>query len=270
VPDALAALQAGKDVVVDKPLATDAARAREVVEAAEQAGQMLTVFQNRRWDGDFLTVRRLIDTGDLGRVVRFESRFDRWRPQVSTEAWRERADPAEGGGLLLDLGSHLVDQALVLFGPARSVYAEVDRRRDGAAVDDDVFVALEHASGVRSHLWASVLAGEPGPRFRVLGHQGAYVKQGLDPQEAALRAGARPGDPEWGREPPEQFGRRVAGEDTEVVETDRGAYEDFYAGLTAAIRHGGPPPVDPADAVAALEVLDAARAAAPERRVVEL
>jgi predicted dehydrogenase len=264
------AFDAGVDVVVDKPLAVSAAEAREVVEEAERAGRVLTVFQNRRWDGDFLTVRRLLDRGELGRVVRFESCFERWRPQVKTGAWRERGDAAEGGGLLLDLGSHLVDQARVLFGHPVAVYAEVERRREGAEADDDVFLALEHPDGVRSHLWANSVAADHDLRFRVLGLDGAYVKDGLDPQEAALGDGARPGDSGWGRERDERWGRLFTGEDQRTVETEPGAYELFYAGLVAALREGAPVPVDPRDSVAALEVLEAAARSARERETVTL
>src|SRR5262245_2972241 len=194
VPLARAALAAGLPVVVDKPFALTAAEGRALVEAASERGLMLTVFQNRRWDGDFLTLRRLLDEGQLGRVHRFESRFERWRPQVGG-GWRERAAAAEGGGLLYDLGSHLVDQALQLFGPVRDLYAEVDIRREGAEVDDDDFLAIEHESGVRSHLWMSALAADISPRFRVLGGGAAFVKHGLDVQEEALRAGGSPTDP---------------------------------------------------------------------------
>ncbi len=268
VPVARAALDAGVHAVVDKPLAVTASEGRELVEEAHRAGRVLTVFQNRRWDGDFLTVRRLLDGGALGQVVRFESRFERWRPKIAPGAWRESGDPREGGGLLLDLGSHLVDQALVLFGRPRSVYAEIERRREGATVDDDVFVALEHDGGVRSHLWANVVAAAPDSRFRVLGLEAAYVKDGLDPQEAALRGGARPGDPGWGRDPEERWGRLVAGDAAQPVETEPGAYEAFYAGLVSAIRGEGPPPVDPMDAVAVLEVLEAAARSAEADAIV--
>jgi predicted dehydrogenase len=270
VPVARAALGAGAAVVVDKPLATSAVEGRELVEEAGRAGQLLTVFHNRRWDGDFLTLRGLIEAGELGQVVRLESRFDRWRPEVAGDKWRERADPAEGGGLLFDLGSHLVDQAIVLFGRPASVYAEIRNVREGAVVDDDVFVSLEHPGGERSHLFASVVAGEPGPRFRALGLGGAYVKEGLDPQEDALRAGARPGDEGWGREPPQAWGRMVAGETARPVETMPGAYEEFYARLVVALREDGPPPVDPRDAVAGLEVLEAAARSAREGQTVAL
>ena len=198
LPLGLAALEAGLAVVVDKPLALNAAEARSLVDAAAERGLMLTAFQNRRWDGDFLTLRRLLGANELGRVHRFESRFERWRPQLG-DGWRERTPAAEGGGLLLDLGSHLVDQAVQLFGPVRELYAEVDARHEGAVADDDVFLALEHESGVRSHLWASVLAADPGPRFRVLGDRAAFVKHGLDVQEEALRAGRSPTERGLGR-----------------------------------------------------------------------
>jgi scyllo-inositol 2-dehydrogenase (NADP+) len=256
---AQAALEAGLSVVVDKPLARTAAEGRALVKAARERGPMLTVFQNRRWDGDFLTVRRLLDEGRLGRVHRFESRFERWRPRPSG-GWRERAGAEEAGGLLYDLGSHLVDQALQLFGGVSNVYAELDVRREGAEVDDDDFLALEHESGVRSHLWMSALAADQGPRFRVLGDQAAFVKHGLDAQEAALRAGRSPSEPGWGEEPRERWGRLVVDDQTQEVPTEAGSYGSFYAAVERSLRESAPPPVDPRDAVAALEVLDAARA----------
>ena len=205
VPLASAALEAGLAVVVDKPLAGSAEEARELVESAERRDLMLFPFQNRRWDGDLLTVRKLIEEGELGEIRRMESRFERWRPELSA-GWREQADPEEAGGLLYDLGSHLVDQALHLFGPGRHVYAELDVRRPGAKVDDDSFVALTHESEVRSHLWMSVVAAQLGPRFRILGERAAYVKYGLDPQEQAFREGRVPNEPGWGREEPDRWG----------------------------------------------------------------
>jgi predicted dehydrogenase len=258
VPLGLAALEAGLGVVVDKPLALNAAEGSRLVDAAAERGLMLTVFQNRRWDGDFLTLRRLLDANDLGRVHRFESRFERWRPQLG-DGWRERVPPEEGGGLLLDLGSHLVDQAVQLFGSVRALYAEVDARRKGAVAADDVFLALEHESGVRSHLWASVLAAEPGPRFRVLGDRAAYVKHGLDVQEEELRAGRSPTEPDWGKEPRERWGRLLTGKEQREVPTEPGSYSSFYAGVAASLHDGAPPPVDPRDAVGVLKLLDEAR-----------
>lgn len=260
VPLAAAGLEAGLHVVVDKPLAPSVAEGRRLAALAHERGRLLTVFHNRRWDGDLLTLRRLLAEGALGRVHRFESRFERWRPEVAADAWRERAAPEEAGGVLFDLGSHLIDQAIVLFGEVADVYAEIDRRRPGASVDDDVFVALTHASGVRSHLWMSQAAPRPGPRLRVLGSAAAYEKWGLDVQEDALRAGARPDTtPDWGREPPERWGVLGAGDRVAPVETEPGDYRRFYEGVVAALRDGAPPPVPVEDAIAVLEVIERAR-----------
>ncbi|MBQ0983663.1 Gfo/Idh/MocA family oxidoreductase [Streptomyces sp. F63] len=191
VPIATDALRAGLPVVVDKPLSATAAEARALAALAEERGLLLSVFQNRRWDNDFRTVQQLLAEGELGDVQRFESRFERWRPKPKG-GWRESGDPEEIGGLLYDLGSHLVDQALVLFGPAVRVYAESAVRRPGAEADDDTFIAVTHANGVNSHLWMSATTAQLGPRFRVLGSSAGYVKYGLDPQEQALRDGLRP------------------------------------------------------------------------------
>lgn len=253
---ALAAIDAGQAVVVDKPITPTSGEARELIAAARTRGVLLTVYQNRRWDGDFLTIRRLLRERRLGDVYRFESRFDRWRP-TPKPGWREHGDPAEAGGLLYDLGSHLIDQALTLFGPVAEVYSELDRRRSGVQVDDDMFVALTHESGVRSHLWATVVAAQSGPRFRVLGSKATYTKYGMDVQEEALKRGERPG-PNWGAEPKEHWGRLGTDADSEVVSTERGSFGDFYQGVARAMRDGAPPPVDPSDAVATLEVIERA------------
>jgi predicted dehydrogenase len=231
---------------------------------------MLTVFQNRRWDGDMLTLQRLLADGVLGRVVRFESRYERWRPEVRGDAWRERDSPEEAGGLLFDLGSHLVDQAILLFGPPVSVYAELDRRRPGALVDDDFFMSLEHHGGVHSHLSATMLAALPQARMRALGLAGAFVKNGLDPQEAALRHGERPGGTGWGEEARENWGRLAADEKVLQIETEPGAYQRFYEGVVESLTSGAPPPVDPADSVAVIEVLEAARESAGAGQVLRL
>ncbi len=266
VPLAEEALMAGLPVVVDKPLAGTAPEARELIRLARDRGLMLTVFQNRRWDGDFLTITRLLP--ELGKVHRFESRFERWRP-VPKGGWRELGGPDEIGGILYDLGSHLVDQALQLFGPVSLVYAETDIRREGVESDDDAFIALTHADGTRSHLWMSAVAGRLGPRFRVLGSESAYVKWGLDPQEDRLRAGERPGGPDWGAEPPECWGRLGVDDDARPpVPTEPGAYQDFYAGVVACLRDGGPPPVDPESVAEALAVLQAATLSASTRSAV--
>ncbi|MEV4555441.1 Gfo/Idh/MocA family oxidoreductase [Kitasatospora sp. NPDC049285] len=268
LPVARAALEAGLPVVVDKPVAATAAEAAALADFAAERGLLLTVFQNRRWDADFRTVRALLAEDALGEVHRFESRFERWRPEVG-DGWRESADPADAGGILYDLGSHLVDQALTLFGPVREVYAEVDARRPGAAVDDDAFLALTHASGTRSHLWMSALAGQLGPRLRVLGSRSAYTVHGLDPQEAALRSGGRPG-PGWGEVPESARGLLGADDAAAPHPSLPGDYPAFYAAVARALHDGGPAPVDPYDAVAALTVLEAARRSATERRTVTL
>ncbi|MEA2441093.1 MAG: hypothetical protein QOH76_2517 [Thermoleophilaceae bacterium] len=250
------AVDRGMAACVDKPLAVSASEARELL---EHAGDRLTVFQNRRWDSDQLTLRRLLDEGALGEVTRHESRFERWRPAPKPGgAWRETRTPGEGGGVLLDLGSHLIDEALRLLGPATHVYAEIDARRGGAA-DDDAFLALRHESGAYSHLRASAVTAAPGPRLRVLGSRAAFVVDEVDGQEDALRDGLRPGrDEPWGMEPPARWGRLVRGEEVEAVASEPGAWPEFYRGVERWLREGGPPPVDPWDAVRVLEVIEAA------------
>jgi predicted dehydrogenase len=275
VPIATAALEAGLAVVVDKPVAGTAAEARELAALADERGLFLSVFQNRRWDNDFLTLRRLLAEGELGEIRRFESRFERWRPQTKG-GWRESGDPAEIGGLLYDLGSHVVDQALVLFGPVTQVYAESDTRRPGAEADDDTFIALTHANGVRTHLYASAVTPQLGPRLRVLGSEAGYVKYGLDPQEAALREGDRPapGAP-WGLEPEHLWGRVGSGESPltgggRPVRTLPGDYPAYYSAVAAALRGTGENPVTAYEAAAALDVLEAARRSAREGVAVKL
>jgi scyllo-inositol 2-dehydrogenase (NADP+) len=273
----LAAVEAGLHLVVDKPLAASAADAGRLEGAAASHGVVASVFHNRRWDGDFLTLKRLVTEGSLGELLRLESRFDRWRPQVDVSKWREGGGPEDAGGVLFDLGPHLIDQALDLLGPARSVYAEVRRMRPGAEVDDDVFLALEHSSGARSQLWASMLAAQPGPRLRALGSRAAYVKWGLDVQEQALRAGARPGDPGFGQDPPDAWGLLGTEDNAQPLETEPGRYVELYEQMERAIRSQSapdappePPPVPLAAGVATLRVIEAAQASAAQRVVVPL
>jgi len=265
VPLAESAVDAGLPVVVDKPLAPSAEEGAGLVERARANGTLLTVFHNRRWDSDHLTLRKLLAADTLGDVVRYESRFERWRPEPRTDAWRETTVPAQGGGVLLDLGSHLVDQALQLFGPVTDVYAEIDCRR-GSAGDDDAFLALRHRSGTYSHLWVSAVAAAPAPRLRVLGNRAAYVVAHIDGQEDALRSGLRPNGPgQWGSEPESRWGRLAKGDESEPVPSEPGAWPVFYVEFERALRNGGPLPVDPADGIATLEVIDAARRSAAER-----
>lgn len=256
-------------VVVDKPLAVTAAAGADLVGKAERSGGRLTVFQNRRWDDDLLTARDLVASDRFGDVWRLESRFERWRPEPKP-GWRESGSPEDGGGVLADLGSHLVDQAILLFGPVDTVYAELDLRRSGTQVDDDAFVALTHRSGVRSQLWASAVAAHRGPRLRVLGSRGAFVVDGLDGQEAALRSGERPGGPGWGTASEGRHPRLVVGDDVRPVDLCPGDYPAFYRGVLTWLRGEGPAPVDPRDAVATLAVLDAARRSAAAGRTVQL
>jgi predicted dehydrogenase len=266
-PLAMEALTRNKHVVVDKPFAVTVDEALPLVAEAKRRGLVLSVFQNRRWDGDFLTVRKLLAQHALGDPLRFESRFDRWRP-TPRENWRERGAPEEAGGLLFDLGSHLIDQALLLFGPVRQVYAELDRRRPGVQVDDDSFVALTHANGVRSHLFMSSMVAQPGPRFRLLGTRAAYVKWGMDPQEAKLRQGLRPEGPGFGAYVAEESGTLGAGSEVKQVPTEAGDYRQFYQGMVDALRGFVAPPVDPNDAIAGLAVIEAARRSTADHRVV--
>jgi len=268
-PIARGALAAGCHVVIDKPFAVSATEARKLEALAVRHGRLAIPFQNRRFDADILTLQRLLGDGALGTVHRFESRYERWRPTPKARWTVEGAD-ARGEGLLLDLMVHLVDQALLLFGPVHDVYAEFDRRHPQVHVVDDVFVALTHTSGVRSHLFTSATVGIGGPRFTVLGSAGAFVKFGMDPQEDALLAGATPGGAGWGREAEANWGRLGAADAVRLVESEPGDYPRFYAGVAAALATGAPPPVTAAEGVAMMDVLEAARHAARERRVVDL
>lgn len=249
------ALDAGLTVVVDKPFSVTEAEGTELVEKAERLGLALTVFQNRRWDGDFLTLKQLIASGSFGQVRRFESRFEWWKPEVK-KSWKAEATIAEGGGILYDLGAHLIDQAIQLFGPVADVCSEVATRRPGGAADDDVFVSLLHEGGVRSHLWMNGLAAQVGPRFHVLGSDSAYTKWGLDGQEPALIAGARPSDDGYGVEPESAWG--LVGNDGELrpVPAVRGQYDTFYALLADALLRGGALPVDPRDSVQVISLIE--------------
>lgn len=274
VPLGIAAMTAGLPVVIDKPMAGSVADAERLIATSRSTGQLLSVFQNRRWDNDFLTVRQLIATDLLGPITRFESRFERYRAVPRLNTWREFPAPEEAGGLLYDLGSHLIDQALLLFGKPVRVYAEMEKRRPGALVDDDTFVALKFANSVDAHFWMSTVARIQGPRVRIRGLRGTYEKWGLDPQEDALSSGMRPGDRDWGLEPQERWGRLSADMNgvhvDGSVETLPGAYEHFYALLRDALIMGGLPPVDPAEAVATLRIIEAAKQSAEKGMVVEL
>lgn len=264
-PLARAALRAGLAVVVDKPFALSAAEGRDLVAEADRCGRPLTVYHNRRWDSDFLTLWRAVDEGTLGRVHRFESRFERWRPEPR-RTWRESGSAAEGAGVLWDLGPHLVDQAVNLFGPVSGVYAELDAHR--GASDDDAFLALRHSCGTRSHLWMGALAARPGPRFRVLGDRGGFISHGMDGQEERLLRGERPGAADWGEEPKSVWPSVGVADDLDTVPRERGTWPAFYAGLRDAVAEGEPLPVEPYEVIHGLEILEAARRSAEDGRVV--
>jgi predicted dehydrogenase len=258
------AIGLGLPVVCDKPFARDAPTARETVLAAERAGVLLSVYQNRRWDADFRTVQELVTAGEIGEVQRFESRMEQ-PPQPE-------GLPVSGGGALLDMGSHAVDQAMHLFGPVRSVYAELRTAPDQAGFDEAFFVALRHDGGVISHVTANwARRGDVGSRFRVDGTGATLVVPDDDGQTARLMSGRTPtteGDA-WGTVPESRWGAVHRGGVATPVPSQRGDWSAFYSGLARTVRGEGPPPVDPWDAVASLEVLDAARAGAAGGQVVE-
>lgn len=274
VPSATAALDHGLHVVVDKPLAGSADEARQLVNVAAKQHRQLHVFQNRRWDSDLLTARELMADGVLGRVHRLESRFERWRPSP-TGGWREQGAPEQLPGLLYDLGSHLVDQALLLLGPVTSVYARARSVREPGTPDDDTQFVLQHVSGAVSLLWASAVSALPTPRMSVLGTLGGYRIDALDSQEDALRAGSDPSAKTWGTEPPDTWGTLVtrdsAGADVVSKHPSApGAWPSYYRGVAASITTGAPPPVDPLDVVADLRVIEAAVQSAETNEVVHL
>lgn len=260
-PLARAALLAGKHVVIDKPFAVDAAEGTSLIALARERGLILTVFHNRRWDADFLTVARLVGEGRLGRINHAEFRWDRFRPAIRA-GWREIPD--QGAGLLADLGPHLVDQALALFGVPDRVVGDIALQRQGALVDDYFELTL-HYGPRRVILSASILIAEPRPRFALHGDQGSYVKYGLDPQEDWMRAGKTPSDMGYGVEPVSVYGTLTAADGRrEPVPSERGNWPAFYSRVADAIIDGAPPPVDPADAVTGLRIIEAARRSVQE------
>ena len=266
VPIAVRALENGRHVIVDKPIATSVADAERLIDTAARSSRLFSVYQNRRWDGDFLTVRRLIDEGALGPLDSVEARFERLA-EVDP-VWRE--DVGERGGPLPDLGAHLLDQALLLLGPARRVWSQAARRRPGSRVDDSVFVALDHADGRWSRTWVSLIASHVGPRLRVRGLTGEYVKDDLDPQEAQLLSGMRPRTPGFGVEPPDRAGRLHAHGTSRAVVSEVGDYTRFYEGFRDAVLGIGRVPVDPCDSLAVLRLIDAAERSSATGSVVTL
>jgi len=251
-PLARQALEAGKHVVVDKPFAVSVDEADALISLAAERQRVLTVFQNRRLDGDFLTMRKLLPA--LGELSLFEANWDRFRPAIK-QGWREIAEP--GGGVLNDLGSHLIDHALQLFGLPDAIQADVQRQRAQARVDD-YFELILFYGRMRACLRCSTLIAEPRPRFAVHGSGGSFVKFGIDVQEAQLKAGMDPRDPQFGVD--ERDGAFTAPDGTRSsVPTERGRYLEYYDAVASAIIDGGPVPVDPADSRDGLMLIDLAR-----------
>ncbi|WP_460464353.1 Gfo/Idh/MocA family protein [Arthrobacter pigmenti] len=246
----------GINVVVDKPFVPTSEEGEALIAQAAQVGVKLSVFQNRRWDGDFLTLKQLLDENSLGEVRRFESRFEWWKPHES-KTWKAEAGIGQGGGILFDLGTHLIDQAIQLFGPVTDVYSELSSSRPDRGAEDDAFVSLLHQCGLRTHLWMNGVAPKLGPRFHVLGTERGYTKWGLDPQEKALKSGHTPRDDDYGQDPHPAWGRLGFENDLEPVPTHRGNYPEFYRLLALSLHHDAPLPVEPADSVAVLRVIEA-------------
>lgn len=266
-PLALAALAAGKHVLVDKPFTVTVEEAQQVVAQAQRAGRIVSVFQNRRWDGDFLTVRGLVDAGTLGEIAEFHSHFDRHRPQVG-DRWREHDLP--GSGLWFDLGPHLLDQALQLFGMPETIQLDLARQRHGAQADDYFHAVLRYGR-LRAVLHAGSLVAAHGLRFALHGERGSYLKHGLDTQEAQLRAGLTPAAAQWGEDP---IPGRLTLVDAEGAASERelptlrGDYRHCYAGFRDAIARLAPAPVDAAQALAVMRLLDAGHRSAESGRAI--
>lgn len=258
-PLARLALEAGKHVVVEKPMAMSAAEAAALIALSRERGRMLTVFHNRRWDGDFKTIREIVGSRCLGDIKLAALAWDRFRPEPA-QGWREQSlDP---WGALMNLGPHLVDQALLLFGRPDAITGDLITQRDRAC-SPDFFALTLHYGVVRVLLSASTLVADPRPRFALYGSQGSFVKQGIDPQENSLRAGVTYGSPGFGEDPEQLYGvLTIASSPPERIRTQTGDWRPFYAGVVAAIAGGAPPPVDPMDAVAGLELIELGRRSA--------
>jgi predicted dehydrogenase len=267
-PLAKQCLEAGRDVVVDKPFTLNVQEARELISLADELGRLVTVYHDRRFDGDFQTIRQLLASGELGRVVRFESHYDRFRPQLRPGAWREQ--PGPGSGILYDLGPHLIDQALVLFGVPEAITADVRHEREVSLTDDSFELLLHYPKGMRASLHSTMLAAAPRPHFVIYGSRGSFIKFGMDPQEAPLRAGQPPGGEDWGVDPQENWGTLTLSDGTSttqrLIPTARGDYRAFYENVRDAILGVAPLAVTPLDALRVMQVIELARRSSQERR----
>jgi predicted dehydrogenase len=267
-PLARQCLTAGRDVLVDKPFTTTLQEAVALVEFAKQQGRLVTVYQNRRYDGDFQAIAQLVASGTLGRIVRFETNYDRFRPHLRPGAWREKTGP--GTGIFFDIGPHLIDHALVLFGMPQALTADIRIEREGGLADDAFDVAFHYSSGLRADLRSSILAAATRPRFTLLGTQGAFVKMNVDPQESNLRRGYIPTDVPWGVEPEENWGllTSVADNGTSTQRRIPSAscdFRDFYANLRDAMLGKAALAVTPEWALDVMRLLELARQSSERR-----
>ena len=253
---AIAALEAGIPVVVDKPMGRNLDETQRIIDTSFALGVPVTTFFNRRWDSDALTIKKVLASGVLGEIHRMDSRFERFRPDLNPDSWRENMTPEDGGGQLLDLQPHLISNAIDWFGNAQLVTASVRSIRGSA--DDDSVLVLRHANGVMSYLSASAVVGAPGPRIRILGSKGALVINDLDPQEALLRQGKYPEGGSWS-EPTSSVAHIYRGEETELVDSVSGNYALFYSAVSDAILHGKSWPVSNEDALLVARIIDQAR-----------
>jgi scyllo-inositol 2-dehydrogenase (NADP+) len=253
---AKAAIAAGVPVVIDKPAARTAKETEEIFQAARVAAVPVTVFYNRLWDSDALTIKHVVQNGLIGKPFRLDSRFERFRPQLNPTSWRENETPENGGGLLLDLQTHLISTALDWFGPAQLVHAQIRNIRGES--EDDVLLALKHESGVDSYLSASAIAGNPGPRIRLLGSEGALVIEDLDPQEALLRGGEFPEGGLW-TVPTASRAYIYRGDVKEEISAQPGNYGKFYLALKDALSQGSALPISEDQVMAVARVIDKAR-----------
>jgi len=268
---ARACLLAGRDVVVDKPFAPTLLESEELVRLAAERGRLITVYQDRRWDGDFHTIKKLVQSERLGKIVEYECRYDRFRLEPKTNAWRERASqPA--AGVLFDLGPHVVDQALVLFGEPKSITASAFCQRETSQVDDAFDVCMEY-DGLRTMGRARIIAFAPGPHFLIHGTKGSFVKYGMDPQEARLRGENYPKGKDWGAdwglESEELWGTlSLVGEPSVKVKTERGDYRGFYANVRDAIEKKAALDVTPEQALRTMRAVILAHKSSREQRTV--
>ncbi|GGO89395.1 oxidoreductase [Marinobacterium nitratireducens] len=256
------ALEAGKHVLVEKPFVVSAAEGEALIELAASRQRALAVYHNRRFDGDFLTLQQLLQSGRLGEVRYFESHFDRFRPEPRAR-WREQA--GVGSGILFDLGPHLIDQALALFGTPQAISARCRELREGAE-STDFFHLMLHYPQHEVVLHSSPFCASPTLRFMVQGTQGSYCKYGLDPQEDALRAGHAPEGADWGLEPAVQYGQLHTADGCETVATRPGDYRQFYRALVRALEHGDPLPVSLEDALLGIRLIELALRSSREGR----